>query len=302
MASAATTLEGAPASASRATTTSRGRTSAHRVAAGLADAVALGGEEGVGHGASDEDRVRDPQHLLDDADLVGDLEAAEDDHERPRRVAQQAPEDLELTDHEKAGHRGQVVGDALGGSVGPMRGTEGVVDVDVGEAGKMPGEDAVVGRLLGMKTQVLEQEHLARPQATRGRLDRGPDAVSGRLDGAAQQLGQAHGHRSHAETVDDLALGPAEMRGEYQRAALIEQVGDCRQGRADARVVDHAAAVEGHVEVHPHQNALAGERVVGERTLHDACSLLGSAIRGLSGRGRRGGMSNPTRCRTTRRT
>ena len=134
-----------------------------------------------------------------------------------------------------------------------MGGAEGVVDVDLGQAGQLLREAGVVGLLLGMEAQVLEQEHLARPQTARSRLDRGADAVGDRLDGAAQQLGQAHGHRRHAEAVDHLALGPAEMRREHDRTALLEEVRDGRQGGADARVVGHAAALERHVEVHPHE-------------------------------------------------
>ena len=146
MPSAGATRAGAPAAASRATTTSVGITSrpcaasasarisrghGHLVAGALgrADLVALGGEERVGHGAADEHRVGDGEHVPDEADLVGDLEAAQHDHERPRGVAEQAPEHLDLLGHEQAGDRGQVVRDALGGGVRPVRGAEGVVDV-----------------------------------------------------------------------------------------------------------------------------------------------------------------------------
>ena len=153
------------------------------------------------------------------ADLVRDLEAAEHDDERPRRVAQQAAEDLQLADHQQAGHRRQVVRDALGGGVGAVGRAEGVVDVDVGEAGQLLREDGVVGRLLGVEAQVLEQQHLARRERRRRRLDGRADAVVRGRHRAAEQLGEPRGDRRHAQLVDDLALGPAQVRGEHDASS-----------------------------------------------------------------------------------
>ena len=51
-----------------------------------ADAVALGSEEGVGHAAADDQGVDLGDQVVDDADLVGDLGAAEDGDERAFRV------------------------------------------------------------------------------------------------------------------------------------------------------------------------------------------------------------------------
>ena len=48
-------------------------------------AIALGAEEAVGHRAADQNPVGDLEEAVDDLDLVGDLGAAEDDDERPRR-------------------------------------------------------------------------------------------------------------------------------------------------------------------------------------------------------------------------
>ncbi len=46
--------------------------------AALLHVLALRGEEGVGHGAADGERVDDGEERLDHVDLVGDLGAAED--------------------------------------------------------------------------------------------------------------------------------------------------------------------------------------------------------------------------------
>ena len=270
---------------------------------GRADLEALGGEEGVGHGAADQHRVGDREHVPDEADLVRDLEAAQDDDERPRRVAQQAAEDLELLGHQQAGHGGQVVRDSLRGGVRAVSRAEGVVDVDVAERRQLLGEPGVVAGLLRVEAKVLQQEHVAGPERGRRLRGRGADAVVRGRDRAAEQLREARRHGRHAQPVDDLPLGPAEVGHEHDRAALVLQVGDRGQGGADARVVDDAAAFERHVEVDAHERALARERVVGERALHGGVSLPGlvCSVRGPAARGRRAGTSSPTRCRTRTR-
>ena len=72
----------------------------------------------------------------------------------------------------------------------------------------------VVGLLLGVEAEVLEQEHLAGSHA----LDRvlRPDAerVAGDRHVAPDQLGQALADRPQPEPVLDLALGPPEVAGE----------------------------------------------------------------------------------------
>ena len=258
-------------------------------ALGRADLVALGAEERVGHGAADEHRVRDGEHVPDEADLVGDLEAAQHDDERTRRVAEQTPEDLDLLGHEQAGHRGYVVRDALRGGVRPVRGAERVVDVHVAERRQLPRELSVVARLLRVETQVLEQEHVARPQRGRRLRGRGADTVVRGRDGAAEQLREARRHRGHAQLVHHLPFGTAEVGHEHQRAPLVDQVLDGRQGGADARVVDDVTARERDVEVDAHEHALARERIVGERPLHGVFSLA------------RRGCQRTRRTRSTRR-
>ena len=272
-------------------------------ALGRAHLVPLGGQERVGHGAADQHRVGDGEHVPDEADLVRDLESAEDDDERPRRLAEQAAEDLELLGHEQAGHRGQIVRDPLGGGVRTVSRAEGVVDVDVAERRQLLGEAGIVAGLLRVEAEVLEQEDVPRAKGGRRLRGRGADAVVRGRDRAAEQLGEARRHGRHAQPVDDLALGPAEVGHEHDRTALVEQVGDRGQGGADARVVDDTAVFERHVEVDAHERALARERIVGERALHGGVSLPGLVygVRGPSGRGRRGGTSSPTRCRTRTR-
>ena len=51
--------------------------------------------------------------------------------------------------------------DSLGGSVGAVRGAEGVIDENCGVARQLPGEVGIVFFLLRIKAGVLEQQHFA---------------------------------------------------------------------------------------------------------------------------------------------
>jgi len=62
----------------------------------IADFLALGEEEGVGHRAADEERVGLVSSLLDDVDFVGDLGATEDRDEGALWVADGFAEELQL--------------------------------------------------------------------------------------------------------------------------------------------------------------------------------------------------------------
>ncbi len=55
----------------------------------LADGVALGHEERVGHAAADHEGVDAVHEVLEDVDLAADLGAADDRRERPRRRLQE---------------------------------------------------------------------------------------------------------------------------------------------------------------------------------------------------------------------
>ena len=112
-----------------------------------------------------------------------------------------------------------------------MRRSERVVDVDVRVRGERRREARVVRLLLGVEAQVLEEQHLTRPEA----LDRVLRAEAQRVPGdrhvAPQQLGQPLADRSQPEAVLDLAVGPAEMAGEDDRGARREEQVDRRDRR-----------------------------------------------------------------------
>src|SRR5699024_5152865 len=101
----------------------------------LAHAAALGLGEGVGHAAADDDGVGDVQQVVDDADLGGDLAAAQNGHQGPLGVGQSAAHDLQLLLDQEAADGGEVGGHAGGGGVGPVDGAEGVGDIDLRQGG-----------------------------------------------------------------------------------------------------------------------------------------------------------------------
>ena len=65
--------------------------------------VALGGQEGVGHAATDEETVGLAQQVGDDAELVGDLGAAEHHGVGALGVIDGAAQGLDLLEHQEAG-------------------------------------------------------------------------------------------------------------------------------------------------------------------------------------------------------
>ncbi len=68
----------------------------------IADLVALGLHEGVGHAAADDQRVHQVQQVVDDRDLVGHLRAAENRDQRPVGIVQHFGEVLHFLRHEEA--------------------------------------------------------------------------------------------------------------------------------------------------------------------------------------------------------
>ena len=99
---------------------------------------AHGLEEGVRHAAADDDRVALVDQVVDDADLILDLRAAEDRDQRALGILERAAHELDLLLDQKAHGGGQELGDAAGGGVRAVRGAERVVHVEVGKGSVLP--------------------------------------------------------------------------------------------------------------------------------------------------------------------
>ena len=122
--SAGSVLYSVPRVTSLATMTSTGRTTRTPLASAvaqdppgvvdavglgqaLADRLALGEQEGVGHPATEDEHVDLGQQVVDHLDLVGHLGAAEDGRERPLGRLEELREHLDLALHQQPGVRRQ---------------------------------------------------------------------------------------------------------------------------------------------------------------------------------------------------
>ena len=133
-----------------------------RLGQALADRLALGEQERVGHPAAEDEHVDLGEQVVDDLDLVRHLGPAEDRGERARRRLHEHGQHLEFALHQEAGVTRDELRHADRGGVGSMGGPEGVVDVDVRVGGQRGGELGVVLFLGGVEAQVLQQEQFAR--------------------------------------------------------------------------------------------------------------------------------------------
>jgi hypothetical protein len=116
----------------------------------------------------------------------------------------------------------------------------------------------VVGLLLGMETQVLEEQDLAWLEAAEGIGRPYPQGIAGDRHVAPKELRETLGNGPQPVRLDDLALGPTEVAGQDHRRALLEEQGDGRDRGPDARIVLDLAVLDGHVEVDADEHALAG--------------------------------------------
>src|SRR5207249_5347511 len=102
--------------------------------------------------------------VLEHGHLATDLGAADDRGVRTVRVLDRSAEELDLLLHQKSRYRREQPRYSLRGSVRSVCGPEGVVHVDLTQAGERLRIVRVVGLLLVMKPQVLQQQHLTFPK------------------------------------------------------------------------------------------------------------------------------------------
>jgi len=243
---------------------------------GGADLLAAGFLEGIAHRAADDDVIALIDEGVDDFDLVGDFETAED-----RDIGtvfgfdlDAAGEVLDLFDHEEAEEDGlafglEDLGDADGGGVGAVGGAEGVHDERVDEAGPFLSEFGVVLFFARLITGVLGEEDLAILKRIDGVLE-GFAAVFGaegdvdvmthgfgdvllkRLDGDAEVVLLHLAIDVFLGLFALLELLPvdfAEVGHEKDAGAFLEQGFDGGDGRADAVVIGNDLSLMRNVEV-----------------------------------------------------
>jgi len=150
-------------------------------------------------------------------------------------------------------------------------GPEGVVHIDVGHGRQLPGKvvfgltqlrvflgGLVLDSLFPVEAEVLQQHAATRLEGIGLGFRVRSDAVGGEDHLLAEQLGQPFGHRFQREPRFRLAFWTAQVAHQDQRAAVVENMLDGRQGLDDAVVAgDVAVLIQRHVEVTPHQDLFA---------------------------------------------
>ena len=84
---------------------------------------------------------------------------------------------VKLSCHEAPGNRGEQMGHALGGRVSAMCGTEGIVDVHLGERGELGREGGVVRLFSRLEADILDHAQVTVAECCRHRHCGGPDDV-----------------------------------------------------------------------------------------------------------------------------
>ncbi len=237
----------------------------------------LGQRERIGHRAADQYLVADGQQILDHVDLVRDFGAAQDGDERTTRGGNGLAQILDFLLHQEA-HNFGLAAHGLGHrhhrSVRPMARSKRIVAVDVGHVGQGPRERGIPFLLTGIEPQILQDQDLARTE--RGGLGAGIVAnhIVGEVHRLAQQLGQLVGGRLHAVLGVRGVFRPSQVTHQDQSAATVDNRANGRQGQADTPIVgDASLVVQWHVEIHSHQNRLAGDGNILDRFLSHTNSL-----------------------------
>ena len=222
-------------------------------------------EEGVGHAAADENGVDLGEQMVDHLNLVRDLRAAKDGDERLGRSGERLAHVVQLFFHEQAGDRMlHEVSNALSRSVCAVRGSEGIVHVNLAERGELLRKGGIVGLFFGVEAEVFEQQHLAVFELIR-ELARKVANTVGRegdvhlfADGVVEHDAEAIDDGPQAVLRARLALGTAEVGAENDLGAMTKCELDGRQGFADARVIEDFSAVFGerYVEINADQHML----------------------------------------------
>ena len=227
---------------------------------GGANLFALGLQEGVSHTAANDEGVHLGQQVLNNAELVRHLGAAQNGHEGTHGVLHSVAQELDFLAHQVA-HSGvlDVVGDTGGGAVGAVSGAEGVIDIHLGQAGQLAGEGLQVLGLFLAETGVLQQHHVAVVHSGHSGLGvfAHHGVVIGKDHGLPQQFREANSAGGQAELGLGAVLRLAQVAAQDNLAAVGHQLLDGGQGRHNAVVVGDDAVLHGDVEVNTDQHPLA---------------------------------------------
>ena len=226
----------------------------------------LSREEGEAHAAAHDQGVHPVDEMRDDAELVGNLGAAQHHGVGTIGVVEHLAEDLRLRFHQQTGGVRQQLCHIGDGRLLAVDDTETVGNERVAEGSQFLGERlplfSDLARLPGVETHVFQQRDAAGGKRRDCGLGGGPDQVGCVCHRLTEQLTEAHSDRFERVRRIRLTLGSAEMRHQNHRRAALEQIRDCGQRGLDAPVVGDGprfhALCERHVEVNADQHPTAG--------------------------------------------
>ena len=196
--------------------------------------------------------------MIENANLGGNLGTADDSDEGALGLGEDAGQRVDLLLEQEASDCGQVSGGAHNGTLGAVSGTEGIEDEDVAIGSEDLGDLGIVLLLTLVKTDVLENEDLAR-------LD-GGDSLSSLLAVGVGDEGNIETRELSKLLGDGLegqlgleagAFGTAEVAHEDDASIVLNEIVDGGQGSLDAGGVANDAILDRHVEVNADENALA---------------------------------------------
>ena len=213
----------------------------------------------IGHAAADDHGVGLVEQVVDNADLIGDLCAAEDRNEGTRRIVERLAHDRQLFFNEQAGVCRQILCNACGGGVSAVNGAECVGDIKLCHIAESLCEIIAVFLLADIKAEVLKQHELAGLQSGSLCLRILADYILCKDHVHTEQLGKALCNRGESELFLPLSLGLAKVGACDDGSAVIQQILDGRQGGNNALIACYLSCllVLGNVKVAAQKHLLA---------------------------------------------
>src|SRR5947199_404874 len=192
----------------------------------LADGLAFGFEERVGHAASNEHGVGDLHEVLDNFDFVADFGAAKNRDEGARRIRNRLAEIGQFLFHEQSG--GGLLDDARdadNGGMRAMRGAEGIANENaVAESGKLFGKSLIVFFFLGMEANVFQDENFTVAQGFALAFGAWADAIERERSGIAEELFQLFRGGPQGIFQVGAAFGSTEVRRTDEADAFLNSM------------------------------------------------------------------------------
>lgn len=227
--------------------------------------VSLGLQEGENHTSTDDDGVALVKKGVKDGDFGGDLGSSNDGGHWLFSVLDGSVKVFEFLGKKESGNGWlKELGDTLGGGVGTVGSSEGIVDVKVEWSGKLFNEFGLVLFFLLVETSVLEHDDISLLSITDDLGDFLSDAVSGKGDFLSKKFAHAFGARSKGELVLWSILRASQVGADGDDGTLSLQVFDGWDGGADTGIISDGLSVKRNVDIATDQNLLSLQFFIGE--------------------------------------